>query len=124
MLSVLTDFVKPNPYFVYYMFKDTIHVDDYGSIKETLFKFPALNKVTFLFVKKALDAQQLWVDFPLWRRCELQGFNLLRHKRRRVVLEKIARLLNPQILLVLGIHRTFTHGNTYHWRRLTTQERN
>jgi len=36
--------VKPNPYFLYYMFKDTIHVDDYGSIKETLFKFPALNK--------------------------------------------------------------------------------
>ena len=26
------------------MFKDTIHVDDYGSIKETLFKFPALNR--------------------------------------------------------------------------------
>lgn len=26
------------------MFKDTIHVDDYGSIKETLFKFPSLNK--------------------------------------------------------------------------------
>lgn len=42
MLNVLTDFVKPNPYFVYYMFKDTIHVDDYGSIKETLFKFPSM----------------------------------------------------------------------------------
>ena len=28
------------------MFKDTIHVDDYGSIKETLFKFPTLNKVS------------------------------------------------------------------------------
>ena len=40
VLNVLNDFVKPNPYFVYYMFKDTIHVDDYGSIKETLFKFP------------------------------------------------------------------------------------
>lgn len=26
------------------MFKDTIHVDDYGSIKETLFKFPSLNR--------------------------------------------------------------------------------
>jgi len=26
------------------MFKDTIHVDDYGSIKETLFKFPSLTK--------------------------------------------------------------------------------
>lgn len=26
------------------MFKDTIHVDDYGSIKETLFKFPTLTK--------------------------------------------------------------------------------
>lgn len=40
VLSVLNDFIKPNPYFVYYMFKDSIHVDDYGSIKETLFKFP------------------------------------------------------------------------------------
>lgn len=45
MLSVLNDFIKPNPYFVYYMYKDTIHVDDYGSIKETLFKFPSLAKV-------------------------------------------------------------------------------
>ena len=26
------------------MFKDTIHVDDYGSIKETLFKYPSLKK--------------------------------------------------------------------------------
>jgi len=45
-LQMLNEFVKPNPYFVYYMFKDTIHVDDYGSIKETLFKFPSLNKVS------------------------------------------------------------------------------
>ena len=45
-LQMLNEFVKPNPYFVYYMFKDTIHVDDYGSIKETLFKFPSLNKGT------------------------------------------------------------------------------
>lgn len=44
VLQVLNDFVKPNPYFVYYMFKDSIHVDDYGSIKETLFKFPSLTK--------------------------------------------------------------------------------
>lgn len=43
-LQNLNEFVQPNPYFVYYMFKDTIHVDDYGSIKETLFKFPSLNK--------------------------------------------------------------------------------
>lgn len=43
-LQQLNDFVKPNPYFVYYIFKDTIHVDDYGSIKETLFKFPSLSK--------------------------------------------------------------------------------
>ena len=50
-LQNLNEFVKPNPYFVYYMFKDTIHVDDYGSIKETLFKFPTLNKVsTFVFL--------------------------------------------------------------------------
>jgi hypothetical protein len=45
-LHMLNEFVKPNPYFIYYMFKDTIHVDDYGSIKETLFKFPTLNKVS------------------------------------------------------------------------------
>ncbi len=45
VLTVLNDFIKPNPYFVYYMFKDSIHVDDYGSIKDTLFKFPTLNKV-------------------------------------------------------------------------------
>jgi hypothetical protein len=46
VLNVLNDFVKPNPYFVYYMFKDTIHVDDYGSIKETLFKFPSMTRST------------------------------------------------------------------------------
>ena len=46
VLNVLNDFVKPNPYFVYYMFKDTIHVDDYGSIKETLFKFPSMIRVS------------------------------------------------------------------------------
>jgi hypothetical protein len=46
VLNVLNDFVKPNPYFVYYMFKDSIHVDDYGSIKETLFKFPTMTKVS------------------------------------------------------------------------------
>lgn len=45
-LQTLNEFVKPNPYFVYFMFKDTIHVDDYGSIKETLFKFPTLNRVS------------------------------------------------------------------------------
>jgi len=45
-LAALTDFVKPNPYFVYYMFKDTIHVDDYGSIKETLFKYPSLKQTS------------------------------------------------------------------------------
>jgi len=47
-LQTLNEFVKPNPYFLYYMFKDTIHVDDYGSIKETLFKFPTLNKVSII----------------------------------------------------------------------------
>ncbi len=50
VLNVLNDFIKPNPYFVYYMFKDSIHVDDYGSIKETLFKFPAMVKVTKYFL--------------------------------------------------------------------------
>ena len=42
MLQVLNDFIKPNQYFIYYMFKDTIHIDDYGSIKETLFRFPQM----------------------------------------------------------------------------------
>jgi hypothetical protein len=31
------------------MFKDSIHVDDYGSIKETLFKFPSMTKVIKFF---------------------------------------------------------------------------
>jgi hypothetical protein len=44
MLQALNNFIKPSDYFKYYMFKDTIHVDDYGSIKETLFKFPSLNR--------------------------------------------------------------------------------
>ena len=48
-LQQLNEFVQPNPYFVYYMFKDTKHVDDYGSIKETLFKFPTLTKVRYLY---------------------------------------------------------------------------
>ena len=46
-LQQLNEFVKPAPYFVYFMFKDTIHVDDYGSIKETLFKFPSMTRVSF-----------------------------------------------------------------------------
>ena len=51
-LQQLNEFVKPNPYFVYFMFKDTIHVDDYGSIKETLFKFPSMTRVSnFLFLQ-------------------------------------------------------------------------
>ena len=48
-LQQLNEFVKPNPYFVYFMFKDTIHVDDYGSIKETLFKFPSMTRVSSFF---------------------------------------------------------------------------
>ena len=54
ILSALNEFVKPNPYFIYYMFKDTIHVDDYGSIKETHFKFPSMNKVSLVFFKFSL----------------------------------------------------------------------
>ena len=55
-LQQLNEFVKPNPYFVYFMFKDTIHVDDYGSIKETLFKFPSMTRVSIniLFVSIGL----------------------------------------------------------------------
>ena len=48
-LQQLNEFVKPAPYFVYFMFKDTIHVDDYGSIKETLFKFPSMTRVSLPF---------------------------------------------------------------------------
>jgi hypothetical protein len=61
ILNVLNDFIKPNPYFVYYMFKDTIHVDDYGSIKETLFKFPSLTKVRFLLI---LFIYRTWLIKP------------------------------------------------------------
>lgn len=66
ILSALNDFVKPNPYFIYYMFKDTIHVDDYGSIKETQFKFPAMNKVIQI-VNYTVIEQQLRSYIPLWR---------------------------------------------------------
>ena len=44
ILQALNEFIKPNPYFVYYMLKDTINVDDYCSIKQTLFKFTLLNR--------------------------------------------------------------------------------
>ena len=41
------------------MFKDTIHVDDYGSIKETLFKFPTLTKVRyFSFINNLMQQNQ------------------------------------------------------------------
>lgn len=62
VLNVLNDFIKPNPYFVYYMFKDTIHVDDYGSIKETLFKFPSMTKVSVLLFFKLLELRELSLD--------------------------------------------------------------
>jgi hypothetical protein len=78
-LQTLNEFVKPNPYFLYYMFKDTIHVDDYGSIKETLFKFPTLNKVGKLwfnsYLERVIEPLQ---DLTVWRRCELQDFAELR----------------------------------------------
>lgn len=57
VLQVLNDFIKPNPYFVYYMFKDSIHVDDYGSIKETLFKFPTLTKVSNIDITLIQNSQ-------------------------------------------------------------------
>jgi hypothetical protein len=68
MLNVLTDFVKPNPYFVYYMFKDTIHVDDYGQIRETLFKFPTLNKVQFHYNNNSIIEQwYIGLSSFVWR---------------------------------------------------------
>lgn len=74
MLSVLNDFIKPNPYFVYYMYKDTIHVDDYGSIKETLFKFPSLAKVIIFILKFIhnfyillfIECSESVTHLPLW----------------------------------------------------------
>ena len=53
------------------MYKDTIHVDDYGSIKETLFKFPSLAKVTsssnlFLIIL-SLERAKLISHLSLWR---------------------------------------------------------
>lgn len=78
-LQTLNEFVKPNPYFLYYMFKDTIHVDDYGSIKETLFKFPTLNKVAKLYFNSYLERViEPLQDPTVWRRCELQDFAKLR----------------------------------------------
>lgn len=73
-LQMLNDFVKPNPYFVYFMFKDTIHVDDYGSIKETLFKFPTLNKVSGVNLNSINDLFVLGNIQPsphlsVWRWC-------------------------------------------------------
>lgn len=64
-LQTLNEFVKPNPYFVYFMFKDTIHVDDYGSIKETLFKFPTLNKVSENQLVTFLGHLESSQDLPL-----------------------------------------------------------
>ena len=98
-LQQLNEFVKPAPYFVYFMFKDTIHVDDYGSIKETLFKFPSMTRVSsktqFSFTTSTGQAQATFTipdrmcltkyssffcslggpepgtsDLPVWRRCE------------------------------------------------------
>lgn len=66
VLNVLNDFIKPNPYFVYYMFKDTIHVDDYGSIKETLFKFPSMTKVRAIYLH-FIELTQLSQHLPIWR---------------------------------------------------------
>lgn len=67
-LQTLNEFVKPNPYFLYYMFKDTIHVDDYGSIKETLFKFPTLTKVCLPLSNICVDrATKPLKDTFVWR---------------------------------------------------------
>jgi hypothetical protein len=68
VLNVLNDFIKPNPYFVYYMFKDSIHVDDYGSIKETLFKFPSMTKVTYLsIISNIIEFSWSVLNILVWR---------------------------------------------------------
>ena len=69
VLNVLNDFIKPKPYFVYYMFKDSIHVYDYGSIKETLFKFPQMTRVRQLGLIY-IEPCQLSQYIPFRRRCE------------------------------------------------------
>lgn len=83
-LQTLNEFVKPNPYFVYFMFKDTIHVDDYGSIKETLFKFPTLNKVSSVQLLTVLGHSELSKDIPFRRRCQLKDLSVLRREWRWV----------------------------------------
>lgn len=89
-LQQLNEFVKPAPYFVYFMFKDTIHVDDYGSIKETLFKFPSMTRVSFLHHLLinlfALGSLKLSAaDILVRRRCQFEDQPVLRRERRRVV---------------------------------------
>ena len=65
-LQQLNEFVKPNPYFVYFMFKDTIHVDDYGSIKETLFKFPSMTRVSNFLFLQIVDFRVLKIKFLVY----------------------------------------------------------
>ena len=84
-LQMLNEFVKPNPYFVYFMFKDTIHVDDYGSIKETLFKFPTLNKVSKFNLNLIISIIGNIKSSPhllVRRRCQLEGLIVLRRQWR------------------------------------------
>lgn len=45
------------------MFKDTIHVDDYGSIKETLFKFPSMTRVSNFLFLQLVDFRVLKIKF-------------------------------------------------------------
>ena len=122
VLNVLNDFVKPNPYFVYYMFKDTIHIDDYGSIKETLFKFPSMTKVKLIDLTLT-ELVKLSSYLPLWRWCQFKSFTLLRCERRWMDYEKTTRYLCPQILSVLSSYCSFSWWNPYHRWRLSSQER-
>jgi len=121
-LQTLNEFVKPNPYFVYFMFKDTIHVDDYGSIKETLFKFPTLNKVS-LIQANSVGNPKLSQNLLVRWRCKLQDLVVLRHQRGRMVNKKIEWQQCQQILPVFGCNCSFSQRDSHHWRWLPTQER-
>ena len=122
-LQALNEFVKPNPYFVYFMFKDTIHVDDYGSIKETLFKFPTLNRVSAAPpADRAAGLPKPGQDLPLRRRREQQDQPLLRRERGRVDHQEAGRQQRLQVLPVQRRHCANPHRDPHHGRRLAPQE--
>lgn len=43
-VKTIRDIVRPTPHFVYYRFKDSLRVSDYGTAKEATFKLPSVDK--------------------------------------------------------------------------------